>query len=138
MNRVVVTGLGLVSPLGVGVTHNWKNLIEGGCGVVKLTSQAYEKFPSKIAALVPEGTMSHEFNPSAFSTSEWRQMSKSTAFALVAAKEALTDATWFPDSQEHCEETGVAIGTGMVDLMDVCETGVLANHVYRIPVFLRV
>ena len=62
--RVVVTGLGLVSPVGVGVKHAWKNLLNGHCGITSLTDKPeYEKLPVQIAAVVPQGSKENgEFN----------------------------------------------------------------------------
>jgi hypothetical protein len=66
--RVVVTGLGLVTPLGVGVKTAWKNLINGHCGIVSLADRAgFEKLPVRIAAEVPQGS----YEEGKFTASEW-------------------------------------------------------------------
>lgn len=66
--RVVVTGLGLVTPLGVGVKTVWKNLLQGQCGIVSLSErEGFEKLPVRIAAEVPKGT----FEEGKFTASEW-------------------------------------------------------------------
>lgn len=66
--RVVVTGLGLVTPLGVGVNTVWKNLLQGQCGIISLADrEAFEKLPVRIAAEVPKGSLEE----GKFTASEW-------------------------------------------------------------------
>lgn len=66
--RVVVTGLGLVTPLGVGVKTAWKNLLQGQCGIISLANvEGYEKLPVRIAGCVPQGPM----DQGKFTASEW-------------------------------------------------------------------
>ncbi|KAJ8686485.1 hypothetical protein QAD02_022279 [Eretmocerus hayati] len=121
--RVVVTGLGVVSPLGVGTKYAWKSLLDSKCGIVRLDEPDYEKLPCKIAALVPKGCEPHELDlKTKFSTSELRTMCSATAYAMIAAEEALDDANWKPEQEEDKRDTGVAVGIGMVDLVDVCTT----------------
>ncbi|XP_011503264.1 PREDICTED: 3-oxoacyl-[acyl-carrier-protein] synthase, mitochondrial [Ceratosolen solmsi marchali] len=121
--RVVVTGIGMVSPLGVGTLKTWQALINCKCGVVKLDNPEYEKLPCRIAALVPKGNGPGELNlKTIFTTTELRTMSPATAYALIAAEEALTDANWKPKDEDDKRDTGVAVGIGMIDLMDVCTT----------------
>ncbi|XP_014223106.1 3-oxoacyl-[acyl-carrier-protein] synthase, mitochondrial [Trichogramma pretiosum] len=115
--RVVVTGMGVVSPLGIGVQNAWNQLLNGACGIVELKSPDYEKLPCRIAALVPQG---NELLKSKFSTSELRTMCPATAYALIATEEALIDANWKPKNEEDKRDTGVTVGMGMVDLVDVC------------------
>ncbi|VDO87431.1 unnamed protein product [Soboliphyme baturini] len=121
--RVVITGLGTVSPLGVGVKYCWEALLSGVSGTTNLKGSEYEKVPSKVAALVPTGTESHQFDVSKFSSAEWRQMTKSIAYGLVASKEAMDDSQWYPNTDEDRAATGVTIGVGMIDLEDVYTTG---------------
>lgn len=65
--RVVVTGLGLVTPLGVGVKTVWKNLLQGQCGIVSLNEEGFEQLPVRIAARVPQGPK----DQGQFTASEW-------------------------------------------------------------------
>lgn len=122
--RVVVTGLGVVSPLGLNVNNSWNNLLSGACGISKLKDlSGYEKIPCQIAASVPHGNGSEEFNVSKhLSKSEARVMSTSSIYGLVACSEAIQDANWFPESQNLKERTGVCIGVGMADLPAIYET----------------
>lgn len=124
--RVVVTGLGIVSPLGSGTTVVWNNLINGACGVVPLKGEGYSNLPCRVGGLLP--IESDEKIAKALSKSNLRSMAPATALALMAANEALTDANWLPDSTTDKESTGVALGMGMIDLKDVCDT----NEAFKI------
>lgn len=118
--RVVVTGLGVVSPLGTGSELVWTNILKGKCGIVALNDEEYINLPCRLAGLIPrekDGIVEK-----ALSKSTLKSMAPATSLALVATSEALKDANWTPKS-EHCKEmTGVAIGMGMIDLNDVCIT----------------
>ncbi|KAG2218664.1 hypothetical protein INT45_007833 [Circinella minor] len=125
--RVVVTGLGLVSPVGVGVEHAWKNLINGHCGITSLMDkEEYEKLPVQIAALVPQGSKEN----GEFDSKEWldrgdeRVMAPFTQYAIAAARQALTDAEWIPNNEADKERTGVCIGSGMGSFEDIVSTAV--------------
>lgn len=119
--RVVITGLGVVSPVGCSVSKSWSNILSGLSAVGKLTDSAYEKLPCRVAAQINRDELNVE---NFFSKSDLKTMARATAYALIAAKEALEGAEWMPASEDAiaCQRTGVAIGMGMVDLMDVCET----------------
>ncbi|KAI8343600.1 putative beta-ketoacyl synthase [Chlamydoabsidia padenii] len=123
--RVVVTGLGLVTPVGVGVKSAWNNLIKGHCGIVSLADQpAFESLPVKIAALVPRGPIEQ----GQFTSSDWldpgddRVMATFTQYAIAAARQALQDADWAPESITEKERTGVCIGSGMGSFEDIVST----------------
>lgn len=118
--RVVVTGLGVVSPLGTGTELVWKNLLKGNCGIVSLTGTEYSKLPCRIAGIVPSAK--DDKVSKVMTKSNLRSMAPATCLALVATEEALTDANWLPEVGEDKEATGVAIGMGMIDLKDVCDT----------------
>lgn len=115
--RVVVTGLGIVSPLGIDVATSWKNLISGVCAIKKLSDPAYEKLPCQIAARLNDFDVKNYF-----SKSDLKSMSIATVYAIVATQEALKSSNWHPDDETGKQRTGVAVGMGMVDLADVCET----------------
>ncbi|KAF7989950.1 hypothetical protein HCN44_008624 [Aphidius gifuensis] len=121
MSRVVVTGLGMVSPLGIGLKNSWQNLLNGKCGIKKLDDPEYDKLPCRIAAQIPKGLGSNQLDlNSKFSKSDLRTMCLATAYALIAADEALIDANWKPEIEADKRNTGVAVGIGMIDLVDVC------------------
>ncbi|UYV61379.1 OXSM [Cordylochernes scorpioides] len=118
--RVVVTGMGAVTPLGVGTSTAWKALLAGRSGIVALDGEEYQNIPAKVAAPIPNLDLT-----TLFRNSELNSMSRATAFALIAAAEAFNDAGWQPGTEEECEGTGVVVGMGMSDLADILHTGTL-------------
>jgi 3-oxoacyl-[acyl-carrier-protein] synthase II len=115
MRRVVVTGMGLVTPLGIGVERNWKSLVAGQSGVRAIQSFDVSDMPVKIAAQVPLGdTAAGLFNADDWvPPKEQRRMDGFIVFALAAAAQAIEDAGWTPTDEEECERTGVMIGSGI-------------------------
>ena len=129
MRRVVVTGMGLVTPLGVGLERNWSSLIEGESGISAIQSFDVADLPTKIGAQVPRGdTASGLFNADDWvAPKDQRKMDGFIVFALAAAAQAVEDAGWRPDSEEACERTGVMIGSGIGGLPGITE-GALTLH----------
>lgn len=121
MRRVVVTGIGILSPIGCSVKEAWNNLIQANCGLRKLTDPGYGALPCKIAGHVLKDGQRLDLTKH-FSKTELNSITPATAYALLAAKEALEDANWNPKTEEEKLKTGVAVGMGMVDLNDICET----------------
>lgn len=107
MNRVVVTGMGIVSPLGCHLDKFWNKLVAGESGVVSLTDSAYQKLPSRIGALV-NGFPADQY----FSQKEMRRISRSSQYAIVAAEEAITQAG-IPGSDLDLNEIAVIIGSSI-------------------------
>ncbi|XP_074365540.1 3-oxoacyl-[acyl-carrier-protein] synthase, mitochondrial [Apium graveolens] len=134
--RVVVTGIGMVTPLGCGVETTWKRLIKGECGIRAITPEdlkmsafdeatklhTFDQLSSKVAAFVPCGTNPGEFDEQIWLNSkDHRSMSRFIAYALCAAEEALRDANWLPSEQEDKEKTGVSIGGGIGSISDILD-----------------
>ena len=143
--RVVVTGLGLVTPLGIGVGEVWKNLLAGSTAVRALEvedlfssssslwkkdkgipSVIFSQLPSKVIARVPKAE---------FETSPWfpkdadpRRVAPFMSFAMAAASEALEDARWHPSTERERRETGVAIGVGMSATEEMAEAGTMLQE----------
>ncbi len=129
MRRVVVTGLGLVTPLGSGVGPVWRRLTEGHCGLRAIQSFDVSDLPSKIAGEVPHGeTEEGDFNPDDYVTpQERRRMDPFIVYALAAAQQAVEDADWQPSDEESLERSGVMIGSGIGGLQTIAD-GTITVH----------
>jgi 3-oxoacyl-[acyl-carrier-protein] synthase II len=129
MKRVVVTGIGLVTPLGVGAETVWKRLVEGQSGIRAIQSFDVSDLPAKIAGQVPRGdTASGLFNADDWvPPKDQRKMDEFILFALAAAEQAVTDAEWKPEGAEERERTGVMIGSGIGGLPGITE-GAITLH----------
>jgi 3-oxoacyl-[acyl-carrier-protein] synthase II len=129
MRRVVITGIGLVTPLGVGAEFVWKQLIEGQSGIRAIQSFDVSDLPAKIAGQVPRG----ETASGAFNADDWvppkeqRKMDEFIVYALAAADQAVADAGWKPAADEDRERTGVMIGSGIGGLPGITE-GAITLH----------
>jgi 3-oxoacyl-[acyl-carrier-protein] synthase II len=127
--RVVVTGIGLVTPLGVGVQSTWNALIAGHTGVRPLSTDdlplshhsSLDYLPSKVVACVPKYQLDSENDPNA------KHAAKFSHFASLASAQALLDAAWHPQSPQDQNTTGVAIGAGMSSTEDMTQAGILAS-----------
>ncbi|XP_063706561.1 3-oxoacyl-[acyl-carrier-protein] synthase, mitochondrial [Culicoides brevitarsis] len=115
--RVVVTGLGIISPLGNNVSTSWKKLISGECAIQRLHEKEYIKLPCHVAARLSDIELH-----SMFSKSDMKSMSISTMYAIAATEEALKTSNWYPNNEVDKQRTGVAVGMGMIDFTDVCDT----------------
>ncbi len=123
MRRVVVTGLGAVSPLGVGAQYNFEQLTSGRCGISAITSFDVSDLPCKIAGQVPRGSEAHQFDPTRWlSTPEVRRYAEFIQFAIAAADEAVKDSGWQPTAESAQERTGVLIGSGIGGFADIAES----------------
>jgi len=127
MRRVVVTGLGAITPLGVGVRRTWARLLAGDSGVVSVADRRdlqeehhrWRGLTSTVAGLVPKD----EWRPSDWlDATEQRRMSRFAQYAVAAAAMALDHAGWAPVSQLDRETTGVCLGSGIGNLEDMYST----------------
>lgn len=115
LRRVVVTGWGLATPLGVGVERTWARLLAGESGIRAIDRFDVADLPSRIAGLLPEGP----YADGGFDADEWvpakdqRKMDRFAMYALCAAEQALRDAGWHPSERHARERTGVLIGSGI-------------------------
>lgn len=125
MRRVVVTGIGLVTPLGNGAETSWRNLINGQSGVRRIESFDTEAYPSKIAGLVPQGTQIGEFDADSYmSPKERRKVDDFILYGIAAADEALRDSGYVAETEAQKEMTGVMIGSGVGGLPKIYEASV--------------
>ncbi|AWN46240.1 beta-ketoacyl-[acyl-carrier-protein] synthase II [Methylobacterium terrae] len=115
MRRVVVTGLGMVSPLGSSVDVTWSRLIEGQSGAARVEAFDVSDLACKIACSIPLGDGSDgTFNPDTWmEAKEQRKVDPFIVYAMAAAGQALDDADWHPSSHEDQCATGVLIGSGI-------------------------
>ena len=130
MRRVVVTGLGVVSPLGCGVEPTWKRILGGESGARKIDTFDVSDLPSQIACLVPRGDGTDgTFNPNQWmEPKDQRKVDDFIIFAMSAARQALDDADWHPvDEADQCA-TGTLIGSGIGGLAGIAETAVLLKE----------
>jgi 3-oxoacyl-[acyl-carrier-protein] synthase II len=130
MRRVVVTGLGMVSPLGCGVEPTWKRILNSESGARKIESFEVSDLPSKIACQVPRG----DGSDSTFNADQWmepkdqRRVDDFIIFAMAAARQALDDANWHPATEEDRCATGTMIGSGIGGLSGIAETALILKE----------
>jgi 3-oxoacyl-[acyl-carrier-protein] synthase II len=130
MRRVVVTGLGMVTPLGCGVEHTWRRLIAGESGVSRVERIDVSDLPARIAGQIPRGDGSDgTYNPDQWmEPKEQRKVDEFIVYAMCAAKQALADAGWKPESYEDQTTSGVLIGAGIGGADGIASTGVLLKE----------
>ena len=130
MKRVVVTGMGLVSPLGCGVERTWERLIASQSGIRGIQSFDVGDLPSKIAGQVPRGETSEgNFNADDWvSPKDQRRMDTFIVYAMAATEEAVRDADWKPTDEEEQVRTGVLIGSGIGGLPEISKGALLMEN----------
>lgn len=130
MRRVVVTGLGLVSPLGCGVEASWSRLLEGQTGARAIDSFDTSDLACKIAMPVPRGDGTDgTFNPDHWmEPKEQRKVDDFIVYAMAAATQALADAGWKPSTYDEQIKTGVLIGSGIGGLGGIAETAIVLKE----------
>lgn len=146
MRRIVVTGLGVVSPLGCGTELAWRRLLAGRSGLRHLPDAVAETLPAKVAGLVPGKAEDNEggFDADvAIAPKDQRKMDRFIQFALVAAKEALAQAGWQPQSETERERTATVIASGVGGFPAIAEAvrttdqrGVRRLSPFTVPSFL--
>lgn len=130
MRRVVVTGLGMVTPLGCGVEPSWSRILAGESGAGPITSFDASDLPARVACNVLRGDGSNgSFNPDDWmEPKEQRKVDDFIIFAMAAATQALRDSGWNPQSYEEQIATGVAIGSGIGGLGGIYEASLLLKE----------
>lgn len=130
MRRVVVTGLGLVTPLACGVEETWKRLLAGDSGAGPITRFDAERVVTKYACEVPLG----DGTEGTFNSDDWmepkerRKVDDFILYGIAAAEMAVRDADWKPTEEEDRLRTGVMIGSGIGGLNSIAETAVLIHE----------
>jgi 3-oxoacyl-[acyl-carrier-protein] synthase II len=130
MRRVVVTGMGIACPLGVGVEHVWRRLINSESGISAIQAFDTKDVPCKVAGQVPPGVRAD----GGLDISEWvpvkdqKKMDRFIHLAMVAGSEAVEDSGWAPESEEDRIATGVMIGSGIGGLQTIYEASVTVHE----------
>ena len=128
--RVVITGMGLVTPLGIGLDQVWRRLVAGESGVCAIQSFDVSDLPARIAAQVPRG----DKESGLFNADDWvppkdqRKMDEFIVYALAAATQAVEDSGWMPEDEDDRERTGVMIGSGIGGLPSIAEGAVTLHE----------
>ena len=123
MRRVVVTGMGVVSPLGIDLKENFEGVTCGQSVVSKITACDVSEYTCKVAAQVPFGTEKGQFNPDAlFSPKEQRHMDMFVIYGIAAGLQALADSGYTADTEEEKNRAGVYIGTGIGGIQTIDDT----------------
>lgn len=133
LRRVVITGMGMVSPLGMGVEHNWNAITNGKSGIKKIEHFDVSDIPSQIAGIIPttkdENPTDGAFNADLYvSPKEQRKIDVFITYGMAAAQEAIEDANWTPTDEESLNRTGVLIGSGIGGLDEIYKTSTLMNE----------
>ncbi len=129
MRRVVITGLGVVSPLGRGVEHNWKRLLNGESGITKIEDIDLKDIPVKIAGRVPWGDGEGEFNPdSVLPPKDQKKNDRFILYGLAAGSDAIRDAGYVPETEEEKNRFGVMMGSGIGGLETIYENSLSFNE----------
>ena len=130
MRRVVVTGMGMVTPLGCGVEHTWARLIAGDSGARKIDTFEVSDITCKIAGVIPVGDgTGGTYNPDQWmEPKEQRKVDKFIVYAMCAAKQALEHAGWKPTTHDEQCATGVMIGAGIGGVEGIAETAVTLHE----------
>ena len=130
MRRVVVTGLGMVSPLAAGVELTWKQILDGKSGAARIEKFDVSDLPCKIACEVKRGDGSN----GSFLADKWmepkeqRKVDDFIIYAMAAAGQALADAGWHPKKHEDQANTGVLIGSGIGGIEGIAETALVLKE----------
>ncbi|MEM6408204.1 MAG: beta-ketoacyl-ACP synthase II [Pseudomonadota bacterium] len=129
MRRVVVTGLGMVTPLGSGMEETWKNALAGKSGARTIERFDASHLGTPYACEVPRGEGEGEFNPNDFmEPKEQRKVDDFILYGMAAAQMAVEDADWTPEDLGERERTGVMIGSGIGGLQSIAETAVMIKE----------
>ena len=126
MRRVVVTGLGMVTPLASGVEQTWSRLLAGQSGIRRIDQFDVSDLPAKIGGMVPRGDGDGDFRPTDYvEAKELRRNDDFIVYGIAAATQAVEDSGWRPSSEEERCRTGVLLGSGIGGLNSIAETALI-------------
>ncbi len=130
MRRVVITGLGMVSPVGCGVEASWQALLAGANGARRIEEFEVSDITCQIACFIPRGAKADgKFNPDDWmEPKEQRKVDDFIIYAMAAAEQAITDSGYVADTADKQERAGVLIGSGIGGLPGIAETAILLKE----------
>jgi 3-oxoacyl-[acyl-carrier-protein] synthase II len=130
MKRVVVTGMGMLTPLACGVEPTWNRLLKGESGARKVDRFEVSDIACQIACMIPRGDGAEDtYNPDEWmEPKEQRKVDEFIVFAMCAARQALDDASWHPQSYEDRTRTGVLIGSGIGGIEGIADTAITMHE----------
>jgi 3-oxoacyl-[acyl-carrier-protein] synthase II len=130
MRRVVITGMGMVTPLGDGVDTNWRRLMAAESGIRSIQAFDTTDLATKIAGEVPQGDKANgHFNVDSYiQPKDQRKLDKFLIFGIAAAEQAVEDSGWKPTDDESLNRTGVMIGSGIGGLQTIYETSLVLKE----------
>ena len=126
MRRVVITGIGLVTPLGANAEASWDNLLLGESGIKPVQNFDVTDLPAKIAGTISQS----EDDQNSFRPDDWlepkeqRKIDRFILLGLVAATQAVNDSGWAPKTEEEQAKTGVIIGSGIGGLQQIYDNSI--------------
>ena len=129
MRRVVVTGMGLLSPFGVGVDHTWKQILAGKSAARRVDTFEVDDLPAKIAHVIPRDGGENAFDPDRFlEPKEQRKVGDYIIYGIAAADMALEDSGWKPTTEDEKCATGVMIGSGIGGIDGIAENATILKE----------
>ncbi len=129
MKRVVITGLGMVTPMACGVEPTWRRLLAGNSATARVENFDVSDLPCRIAAQVPRGDAPDAFDPDDWmDPKERRRVDDFIVYGMSAATQALQDADWEPETYEEQIETGVLIGSGIGGLGGIYDASITLHE----------
>src|SRR5262245_43389549 len=130
MRRVVITGMGMLTPLGCGVEATWARLLKGESGAKKIDTFEVSDIACKIACVIPRGDGTN----ATYNADQWmepkeqRKVDEFIVFAMCEARQAIDDAGWHPKSYDEQTTTVVLIGSGIGGIEGIAETAVVLHE----------
>ena len=129
MRRVVITGMGIVSPLGAGLQHNWKSLLNAQSGISRISGFETDDLACQIAGQVPQDGRKGALNLDDFiEPKEQRKLDRFIQLGIVAGIEAVENSGWKPQDIASQDRSGVMMGSGIGGLQTIVETTELLNE----------
>lgn len=127
--RVVITGMGMVTPLGRGLDINWKKIVAGKSGISKITYFDTTDYSSKIAGQVPTGDKEGAFRPDeVLSPKEQRRNDPFIIYGIAAGMDAITDSGYLPKNEEEAERSGILMGSGIGGVQTIANGSLLIKE----------